>query len=294
MAATNIKIERYKNPANVDGWDGYVEPEDLTWILYFGANGRTKFYPERDRFTGAVIEPEAPTQHFVVWRHADKTGVSGTGLVAYGWDRTDGRALVRWLGEHRTETLHEGGMESVDAIHGHGGATSILMCGAYGAEHSMDRPEQIVLPRVALPTVAFEGEHIYLTRDPRRGWIVGLGAPARTWAVVKSPPAECWATDALMDPDDALVHGDKIEGVSVDDVPRMFYETTGGVLLSSRPLSTGNALETWASEPGNRRVSREFEWHEVVEILAAGFEKVIVTRLTPDCGGDPAYHWIPV
>jgi len=161
MGRMKIKITQYKNPANVDGWDGVVEPEDESWVLYFREDGRTKFYPHRDPETGAVLEPDAPTQRFIIWRHTDKTGVSGTGLVAYGWEREDGRATVRWLGEHRTETLHEGGMASVRAIHGHGGATSILMC-------EVD-PETIVLPAKALPVGDFEGE-VYLTRDEgRRG-----------------------------------------------------------------------------------------------------------------------------
>lgn len=294
MGQTKIKIDRYKNPANVDGWDGYVEPDDNSWILYFGPGGRTKFYPHRDRMTGAVIEPEAPTQRFIVWRHVDKTGVSGTGLVAYGWEREDGRAVVRWLGEHRTETLHEGGMVSVHAIHGHGGATSILMC-------DVD-PDVIVMcmtaPAIRSTYTSGETddlvENVYLTRDPDRGWIVGINEPCAEWAVVKVG-AEYWGADAVLGPNDAIIHGDKIEGVvSLDGEQRLFRETTGGTLISRTPIGVDNHVESWISDSTNPRVDREFEWHEVVEILAAGFSHVIVTRLDPNCGGDPAYHRIPV
>lgn len=290
MASTDIKIERYKNPANVDGWAGYVEPEDRAWILYF-ADGTTKFYGQRDKLTGAVIEPEAPTRRFIVWRHEDPTGVSGTGLVAYGWEREDGRAVVRWLGEHRTETVHEGGMASVQAIHGHAGRSAIVMA-------DVD-PETIVLPGCAMPPM-FEGplgsHDIHLTRDPdRSGWLVGQGEPCPEWSIVKAGDASWWSPGSVIGPANGLVHGELIEGFTIDGEQRLVFEEMGGVLISSRELPSGtNTMEVWASEEGNRRVRRDFEWHEVVELLALRPTEVIVTRLTGECGGDPAYHRIPI
>jgi hypothetical protein len=61
---------------------------------------------------------------FRLVRHADPTGVSGTGHVADGW-LFDAVAVVRWRGQHPTTTVHHGGMESVEAIHGHNGQTVV-------------------------------------------------------------------------------------------------------------------------------------------------------------------------
>jgi len=265
MAPTKIKIERYKNPANVDGWAGWIEPSDRAWILYFKDGGETKFYPQRDTVTGAVLEPDAPSRRFVIWRHEDPTGVSGTGLVAYGWEREDGRATVRWLGEHRTETVHEDGMASVQAIHCHNGASEILWC----------NDGRIVLPARALRPDGARGDLLSLTRSKyRSGWVLGLDKHADEWASVKAEPAESWCPDSLIGKD-CLVHGELIEGFVIDGEQRLLFE------------------KTWASGD-NQRTRRDLEWHEVVELLSRKPSHVIVTRLTPSCGGDPAYHRIRV
>jgi hypothetical protein len=283
MAPTNIKIERYKNPAGVDGWAGYIEPSDLAWILYFRDNGSTKFYPHRDRRTGAVIEPEAPVRRFVLWRHEDQTGISGTGLVAYGWEREDGLAIVRWLGEHRTETLHEGGMASVHAIHGHGGRTSIYM--------SDVDPDTIGLPAMALTGSGHDG--VWLTRDPDHtlGYVVGLHTPCSTWMGHRAD-GPGWGDAPTVDRS-KIVTGDLILGAVVDGEHAMFHETVGGSLLATRERD-GVVMQTWSSPPNNPRRERALDWHEVVEIFARDPSHLLVSRLTGECGGDPALHRIPI
>lgn len=65
---------------------------------------------------------------FVLVRDVDVTGVSGTGIVAEGvwWPNGDVVAL-RWTSEWPTSVVfHDRGIESVKAIHGHGGATRIV------------------------------------------------------------------------------------------------------------------------------------------------------------------------
>ncbi len=53
------------------------------------------------------------------------TGVSG--VVANGIQWPDGQAVIHWTGSpHPTTTPHPGGMESVTAVHGHGGATRVV------------------------------------------------------------------------------------------------------------------------------------------------------------------------
>lgn len=63
-------------------------------------------------------------RRFYLDRKADVTGVSGVGTVAQGCVFTDGAVIVHWLGEHRTTTIHPS-IETVEAVHCHGGLTAI-------------------------------------------------------------------------------------------------------------------------------------------------------------------------
>jgi hypothetical protein len=62
---------------------------------------------------------------FILERTEDVSGVSGTGTVAEGIEFSDGRVALRWIvGEHRS-TVTWDSVESVERVHGHGGATTI-------------------------------------------------------------------------------------------------------------------------------------------------------------------------
>jgi hypothetical protein len=65
-------------------------------------------------------------RRFLLQRDQDVSGVSGTGVVAEGVEFSNGRAALCWIiGEHRSTVFWES-MLSVEAIHGHGGATRIV------------------------------------------------------------------------------------------------------------------------------------------------------------------------
>lgn len=65
-------------------------------------------------------------RRFHLQREQDVSGISGTGRVAEGVEFSDGSAVVRWIaGEHRS-TVVWADIASVEAIHGHGGATRIV------------------------------------------------------------------------------------------------------------------------------------------------------------------------
>jgi len=49
----NIKVSRYKNPESV-GWQGWIEPDDRSWIAFVDLRGRPVFFLNRDPQTGAV------------------------------------------------------------------------------------------------------------------------------------------------------------------------------------------------------------------------------------------------
>jgi hypothetical protein len=62
----------------------------------------------------------------VLVRSEDVTGVSGTGVVAEGVLFSNGVVALQWTSEFPTSVVfHQRGMESVEAVHGHGGKTTI-------------------------------------------------------------------------------------------------------------------------------------------------------------------------
>lgn len=66
-----------------------------------------------------------PLKTFRLVRTEDVSGVSGTGTVAMGVVFPDGHAAMRWVvGEHRSTVVWDN-VESIEAVHGHGGRTTI-------------------------------------------------------------------------------------------------------------------------------------------------------------------------
>ncbi len=62
---------------------------------------------------------------FHLQRDVDVTGASGTGRVADGVLWPDGAVTLRWRGP-RASTVHWDRIEDAEAIHGHGGHTTIV------------------------------------------------------------------------------------------------------------------------------------------------------------------------
>lgn len=63
---------------------------------------------------------------FLLVRHRDMTGVSGTGIVAEGVEWSDSSASLRWRGDHPTTTFFQTGLGGVRTIHGHQGNTDVI------------------------------------------------------------------------------------------------------------------------------------------------------------------------
>lgn len=72
-----------------------------------------------------MADPAAVPRLFHLQRHTDPSGVSGTGRVADGVLWPDGTATIRWRGD-RPSTVNWDTLDHAQAIHGHGGATSIV------------------------------------------------------------------------------------------------------------------------------------------------------------------------
>jgi hypothetical protein len=56
MAVCNIRVGRYSNPEQTGGWAGWIEPEDLSWIVFVRKDGSVQVYLNRDPKTGAVLD----------------------------------------------------------------------------------------------------------------------------------------------------------------------------------------------------------------------------------------------
>jgi hypothetical protein len=65
-----------------------------------------------------------PVRTFQLNRKTDLSGVSGTGLVAYGALFPNGKVALTWISPHTSVGIYDS-IEAVEAIHGHGGATVI-------------------------------------------------------------------------------------------------------------------------------------------------------------------------
>jgi hypothetical protein len=70
------------------------------------------------------------TRRFHLLRHADETGISGTGVVAEGALFTNGKAVVSWLTSVSSVAVYDS-IEAVVAIHGHNGKTEVVWVDPY-------------------------------------------------------------------------------------------------------------------------------------------------------------------
>jgi hypothetical protein len=74
----------------------------------------------------ASDEPHPSFRRFHLYRHADETGVSGTGTVAEGIQYQDGHVSMRWCVKAARSTTIYTHTDDVTTIHGHDGKTEII------------------------------------------------------------------------------------------------------------------------------------------------------------------------
>lgn len=67
-----------------------------------------------------------PGKAFDLVRYQDRSGVSGAGRVAEGYEFEDGTAVMRWLSGSDASTNTYASVESIVRIHGHGGSTEVV------------------------------------------------------------------------------------------------------------------------------------------------------------------------
>ena len=75
--------------------------------------------------TNGTPAPSSPLpRRFELYRHSDITGLTGTGVVAWGAQWPDGTASLRWGGKHPS-TVAWANVERIIAVHGHQGSTEL-------------------------------------------------------------------------------------------------------------------------------------------------------------------------
>ena len=51
----NIRVHRYGDPRTLEFWQGWIEPDDLSWIVFVAADGGVMVFLNRDPETGAAL-----------------------------------------------------------------------------------------------------------------------------------------------------------------------------------------------------------------------------------------------
>jgi hypothetical protein len=101
---------------------GMTPDDGGNFILVADAERAIKETEIRSLVSVIFHSPDTGPKAFALVREHD---VSGT--VAYGVEFPDGCVALRWVGGNPTSVVfHDNGMESVEAIHGHGGHTKVM------------------------------------------------------------------------------------------------------------------------------------------------------------------------
>jgi hypothetical protein len=90
----------------------------------------------------SVRNPPSP-KRFILYRHHDATGVSGTGIVATGVVWPDGHAALRWKADDCAEPSSTSVWSSVGdmmRVHGHGGLSKLFYLDADDADEEDSEP----------------------------------------------------------------------------------------------------------------------------------------------------------
>lgn len=51
----NIQVHRYSNEETRKAWQGWIEPDDRSWIIFADADGHVTLFENRDSRSGAVL-----------------------------------------------------------------------------------------------------------------------------------------------------------------------------------------------------------------------------------------------
>ncbi|MEM1255481.1 MAG: hypothetical protein AAGI69_23840 [Cyanobacteria bacterium P01_H01_bin.21] len=115
--------------------EGVVLPSGACAISWYGLAHSHGVFPSFDMFNGMqnrlsersikyVADAEAKT--FYLQRNEDWSGISGTGLVAVGFE-FERLTMLHWFGKDGSTFWYES-VALIEQIHGHEGRTQIVRC----------------------------------------------------------------------------------------------------------------------------------------------------------------------
>lgn len=88
-------------------------------------------------------------------RNVDESGISGTGVVAWGVKFPDDVCVLRWASEHRSTAVYPN-IADVLAVHGHSGSTEIIWQGDETA--CAERVTHVAgIPVIRVPASVYDG-----------------------------------------------------------------------------------------------------------------------------------------
>jgi prepilin-type processing-associated H-X9-DG protein len=91
-------------------------------VIIHRLDGSAKIFDVRD----GAADPTS-MRRFYFNRTNDVSGTSGTGVVAEGVQFSDGRVALRWVtSDQPSSTVVYDSIEDCQAIHGHGGGTTVV------------------------------------------------------------------------------------------------------------------------------------------------------------------------
>jgi hypothetical protein len=71
-----------------------------------------------------------PGGMFELHRDEDETGVSGTGVIAWGVEFPDGTVALRWATEERSTSVWAS-IRGMESVHGHNGKTRVVRVASF-------------------------------------------------------------------------------------------------------------------------------------------------------------------
>lgn len=104
-------------------------------------------------------------RRFALVRQADPSGVSGTGVVAYGVQFNDAHVVVRWNSDSPSTSLWNS-IEDLLAVHGHGGMTTVRWLDDEPADLGHQRFSRTVSPDALDPRHRDSSRHSGRHRAP--------------------------------------------------------------------------------------------------------------------------------
>lgn len=81
---------------------------------------------ERAEEAARKLYASMSTKTFLLVRDVDVSGISGTGVVAWGVQFPDGIVVTRWCSSETRQTCVWSSIKDVEKVHGHGGSTRIV------------------------------------------------------------------------------------------------------------------------------------------------------------------------